>query len=85
MPYVVKKGEELKLASLHQALVIFDNFSGQCTDNLLQILSDNSISYVFIPPNCTHRLQPLDVSVNKAAKNFLHDQFQEWYAQMLHA
>ena len=33
--------------------------------------------------NCTNRLQPLDVSVNKAAKNFLRDQFQEWYAQQL--
>ena len=28
-------------------------------------------------------MQPLDVSVNKAAKNFLRDQFQEWYAQQL--
>ena len=32
--YVVKKREELKLAPLHPALVIFDNFSGQCTDDL---------------------------------------------------
>ena len=59
--HAVKKGEELKLASLHQALVIFDNFSGQCTDDLFQILSDNSIA-VFIPPNCTDHLHP-DVSV----------------------
>ena len=44
VPYVVKKREELKLASLHPALVIFDNFSGQCTGDLFQILSDNSIS-----------------------------------------
>ena len=27
--------------------------------------------YVIIPPNCTDQLQPLDVSVNQAAKRFL--------------
>ena len=83
VPYVVKKREELKLVPSYPALVLFDNFSGQCTDGLFKILSDNNINYVFIPPNCTDRLQPLDVSVNKAAKNFLHDQFQEWYAESL--
>ena len=83
VPYIVKKREELKLAPTHPALVLFDNFSGQCTNDLFQILIQNNINYIFIPPNCTDRLQPLDVSVNKAAKSFLRDQFQEWYAQQL--
>ena len=26
-------------------------------------------------------LQPLDISVNKPAKDFLRDKFQEWYAE----
>ena len=30
---------------------------------------------------CTDRLQPLDLSVNKAVKNFLIKQFQDWYAK----
>ena len=33
-----------------------------------------------ISPNCTDHLQPLDISVNKAAKKFLRNEFQEWYA-----
>ena len=33
-----------------------------------------------VPANCTDRLQPLDVSVNKAVKAFLRSQFQDWYA-----
>lgn len=37
--------------------------------------------YVIVPPNCTDRLQPLAVSVNKAAKEFLRSQFQAWYAE----
>ena len=41
------------------------------------------MNVILIPPNCTDRLQPLDVSVNKAAKEFLHNEFQEWYAQQV--
>ena len=36
-----------------------------------------------IPPNCMDRLQPLDVSVNKPAKEFLYQKFQTWYAQIV--
>ena len=28
-------------------------------------------------------MQPLDISVNKAAKNFMHDQFQRWHAEQI--
>ena len=48
---------------------------------LLKLIDDNNINTVIIPANCTDRLQPLDLSVNKAVKNFLRKQFQEWYAQ----
>ena len=68
IPYIVKKREELKLAAIHPALVVFDNFNGQCTEDLFQILDDNVINFVIVPANCTDRLQPLDLSVNKAAK-----------------
>ena len=47
------------------------------------ILEENSIFYVIVPPNCTDRLQPLDISVNKAAKEFLRSRFQEWYASKI--
>ena len=38
-----------------------------------------------IPPNCTDQLQPLDVSVNKPAKEFLRQKFHTWYAQIVRA
>ena len=68
IPYIAKKREELNLSPSYPALVLFDNFKGQCTNSLLQTLTENNIHYVFIPPNCTDRLQPLDISVNKSAK-----------------
>jgi len=35
---------------------------------------------VFVPANCTGELQPMDLSVNKSVKEFLHARFQEWYS-----
>ncbi len=46
LPYVRAKREELKLASDHRALVIFDYFTGQCTEDLLSLLEDNHINVV---------------------------------------
>jgi len=36
---------------------------------------------VKILPNCTDRLQPLDLSINKPVKDFLQNKFQKWYAE----
>jgi hypothetical protein len=83
IPYIKKMREELNLAIDHRALVIYDTFRGQCTPAILQLLEENHVDIVFVPPYCTDRLQPLDVSVNKAAKNFMRDQFQRWYADQI--
>ena len=48
----------------------FDNFKGQLTDDVLQLLERYHIDIVFVRPNCTDCLQPLDLSVNKPAKDF---------------
>ena len=36
-----------------------------------------------MPANCTDKLQPLDLSCNKPAKDFLKNKFQEWYAEVI--
>ena len=58
--------------------VIFDKFTGQGTESLLELLEDkdNYIYVVMLPANCTDRLQPVDISVNKLTKKFLRQQFQ---------
>ena len=81
LPYLDQTKKELKLDADHRALLIFDNFKGQCTENTLTFLDSNNVNVVLIPPNCTDRLQPLDLSVNKVAKEFLRRKFQAWYAQ----
>lgn len=82
VPYVKQKREELNLPEDHPALAIFDEFKGQ---TIFKLLESNNIRYVVVPPNCTDRLQPLDVSVNKAAKEFLRTKFQAWYADKISA
>ena len=49
MPCIKRKREKLKLDENHHALAIFDVFKGQCTDSVLQILTDNNIDYVLVP------------------------------------
>jgi len=83
LPYISSKRSECKLPANQPAILVFDNFKGQCTPDLLKLLDSNNISVVLIPPNCTDRLQPLDLSVNKAAKEFLRRQFHDWYAKQV--
>ena len=75
MSYLAQKRMEPNLAGDQHALLIFDNFKGQYTEAILKLLDENNISVVLIPPNCTDRLQPLDVNVNKSAKEFLRRKF----------
>ena len=34
-----------------------------------------------LPANCTDKLQPLDISINKPMKDHLKSKFQQWHAQ----
>ena len=83
LPYLCQKRKELKLPPEQPAVMIFDNFKGQCTEDLLKLLDSSNIDVILIPPNCTDRLQPLDLSINKAAKEFLRKQFHKWYAKQV--
>ena len=83
LPYVNHKRKELGLDKTHPALAIFDEFKGQTTDAIFNLLTTNNVYYVIVPPNCTDKLQPLDVSVNKPAKDFLRHLFQMWYAEQI--
>ena len=59
-----------------------DNFKGQMTESVHN-LESNSIHICLLPPNTTDRLQPMDVSINKPAKDFLKQKFDEWYAEQV--
>ena len=68
LSYIDNVRENLAVGKHQAALAIFDHFKGQS---------------VLVPPCCTDRLQPLDISVNKAAESFLTSEFQNWYADQV--
>jgi len=81
VPYFEQTRLRLELATDSRGLVIFDNFNGQCTDGIFELLEANNINVIIVPANCTDRLQPLDLSFNKPVKSFLRAQFSEWYSK----
>ena len=68
-PFVRLKHRELDLSAEHPALAIFEVFKGQQTADIRGMLEKENILIVPVPPNCTDRLQPMDLSVNKPVKN----------------
>ncbi len=78
--FVERVREELGEPKDKPALAIFDCFRGQLTANIVMVLEENNKHSVIVPPNCTDKLQPLDLTVNKAAKSFLQNEFRDWYA-----
>ena len=62
-----------------------DNFSAQCTDDVLELLERHNIDTVLVPPNCTDELQPMDLSINKPVKDILKNEFHQWYSDEISA
>ena len=81
VPFVDAKRAELKLSTTYPALAIFDCFTGQTTPAVKSLLRKHHIRFVIVPPNCTDKLQPLDISVNKPIKGEMKKRYQMWYAE----
>ena len=83
VPYAARKKKELGLPGNHYALMIYDEFQGQITMDVIAKLRQHRLEIVLVPPNCTDCLQPFYVSVNKPAKDFLKSAFQERHASQI--
>ena len=82
-PYIVNMKAKNQPDVTQPSLVIYDTFQGQCTKTILTMLKENNVHIIIVLANCTDRLQPLDLSVNKAAKEFLRKQFTEQYSDQI--
>ena len=79
-PYLIKKRAELELPTAQKALVIWDVFRGQVTEKVLEKLQSINCEFVPVPANMTHFFQPLDLTVNGSAKQFMRKQFITYYS-----
>ena len=80
IPFINQKLQDLSLEKWRTTLVLFDCFRGQTTAAVESLLQKNDIVAVQIPPNCTDKLQPMDVSIIKPMKDGMRTRFQTWYA-----
>ena len=81
LPFIKKTKESMGLEEDHLYLTIFDVFRGQQIPAFCELLEKNNIDHVNVPANCTDKLQPLDLSVNKPLNDEMKKRFQDWYAE----
>ena len=79
--HTLKEHQEIGYPSTHKALLLLDVFKGQTVPSILLKLGQANIDHLFIPPNCTDRLQPLVVSINKPIKSYMKGRFIQWYSE----
>ena len=82
VPYLDSERKRLNLPNQY-GLVVMDDLKGQMTDKVIGFLHDNSVLHEKIPANMTHHFQPLDLTVNGAAKHFMKQKFMDWYAKQV--
>ena len=63
------------------ALIIVDTFKGQDNDTLKKLCAENNCDVVILPHSLKFR--PLDLSVNKAAKAFIQNKYNDWFADQV--
>ena len=63
----------------HPVLLILDGHASH-TKNiaLIDMARENNVSILCLPPHCTHRLQPLDVSVMGPLSSYYGDEAKKW-------
>ena len=85
IPYFERMREYYELPDDHKALLILDTFSAHCCEDFKKLLQDANICYVYVPPGCTDKLQPLDATggVNFSFKKLITAYWEEYYQECL--
>ena len=80
IPYIKRKREELNVPN-KPWLLICDVFKGQWTNAVKNAVKKSNGKMVSVPNNWPNYFQPLDRTVNKSSKDFIHEEAQSWYSQ----
>ena len=79
-PYLSAKKKELGYLEEQRSLIIMDTFKGQDNEKMKRLSTKNNCELIIVPHNLTNQFQPLDISVNQAAKKIISNKFSTWYA-----
>ena len=80
VPFISQKRQSLDLPISQTGLSILDSFRCQTTPGIVSLLEKHNIIAVQVPVNCTDKLQPMDIVINKPVKDEMKKKFQYWYA-----
>ena len=61
-----------------KSLLVFDNHESHLCPNVLRFGKENGVEILTLPPHCSDRMQPLDVSVNRSVKLHYNDAAASW-------
>ena len=73
----------LKYTKEQMSLIIMDTFKGQDNDAILDLCKKHMCQVVIVPHNLTNKFQPLDITVNKPAKSFISNKYNEWFSKQV--
>ena len=65
------------------SLIIMDTFKGQDSDIVLNLCKKHFYQVVIVPHDLTNKFQSLDTTVNKPAKSFISNKYNEWFAEQV--
>ena len=81
--YLEKMKQENGVPQEQHSLVIMDTFKGKDNDILKEFCSKNRCEIVIVPHNLTNKFQPLDLTINKAAKAFIQKPYNDWFSDQV--
>ena len=81
-PIAKKVKNEKGFPEEQHSLVIMDTLKGQGSAVLKKLCSENRYEMVIVPNNLTNKFQPVDLTVNKVAKAFIQNQYNDWLSNL---
>lgn len=78
LEYLKHLTDTLHCSSDNKVLLILDNHDSHTDVRVLQYCKQNGIVLITLPPHCSHKLQPLDVTCFGPFKNFYNRAMDEW-------
>ena len=82
-PYLEDTRQSKSCPLEQHALIIIGTFKGQDNDTLRKLCAENNCDFVIVPHNLSNKFQPLDLSVSKAAKSFIQNKYNDWFANQV--
>lgn len=62
----------------NKIILILDNHESHCDFNVIKFCKENGVILLTLPPHCSHKLQPLDVSCYGPFKTYYNKAVDDW-------